>query len=172
MGSVETITVFAAGQLSGGGENLRGQPMSTAPLQGAGDRPRFGKESARRANAAHEEKTRRRALVRSAAGIVLGVLVLAGTAVGDAAKSRFEPLMGPKFREAALDRATPAGIALLEQFMIEHAGELRALMPAPDATSAVAVVAAESARERRAGTKSAASAEPVSSRIAGAGAPA
>jgi hypothetical protein len=109
----------------------------------------------------------RRALIRSAAGIALGVLALAGTAVGDAAKSRLEQLMGPKFREAGLDRATPAEIAVLEQFMIEHAGELRALTPASDTASAAAVVAAEPSRERRAETKSASNDQGVSSRIAG-----
>jgi hypothetical protein len=110
----------------------------------------------------------RRALIRFTAGVVLGVLALAGTAVGDAAKSRLEQLMGPKFREAGLDRATPAQIAVLEQFMIEHAGELRALTPASDTASAAAVVAAEPAREQRAEKKSASNDESVSSRIAGA----
>ena len=115
-----------------------------------------------------KDESMRRALIRSAAGIVLGVLALAGTAVADAAKSRLEQLMGPKFREAGLDRATPAEIAVLEQFMIEHAGELRALTPASDTASAAAVVAAEPARERRADRKSASKDERVSSRIVGA----
>jgi len=109
----------------------------------------------------------RHALIRSTAGIVLGVLALTGTAVGDSARSRLEQLMGPKFREAGLDRATPAEIAVLEKFMIEHAGELRALTPASDATSASAVAGAEPARERRAEKKAASTSEHVSSRIAG-----
>ena len=108
----------------------------------------------------------RHALIRSVAGAVLGVLTLAGTAVG-AEKSRLEQLMGPKFREAGLDRATPAEIAVLEQFMIEHAGELRALTPASDTKSAAAVVAADPARERRVEKESAANDERVVSRIAG-----
>ncbi len=91
----------------------------------------------------------RRALIRSVASIALGVFALAGSAVADSAKSRLEQLMGPKFREAGLDRATPAEIAVLEQFMIEHAGELRALTPASDTKSATAVVAAGPAREQR-----------------------
>ena len=110
----------------------------------------------------------RRALIFSTAGVVLGVLAFAGSAVGDAAKSRLEQLMGPKFHEAGLDRATPAEIAVLERFMIEHAGELRALTPASDAASAAAVVAAEPAQERRTEKKSAAKGERVASRIAGA----
>lgn len=108
----------------------------------------------------------RRALIRSTC-VVLGVLTLAGTAFGDTAKSRLEQLMGPKFREAGLDRATPAEIAVLEQFMIEHAGELGALSPASDATSAAAVVDAQPARARRAEKEPASSGERVSSRIAG-----
>ncbi|WP_313917209.1 hypothetical protein [Tahibacter sp.] len=110
----------------------------------------------------------RRALIRSAAGVVLGMFALAGSAVGDGATSRLEQLMGPKFREAGLDRASPAEIAVLEQFMIEHAGELRALTPASDTKSAAAVVAAEPARERHSENKSASNDERVSSRIAGA----
>jgi hypothetical protein len=108
----------------------------------------------------------RHALIRSVAGVVLGVFTLAGTAVG-AEKSRLEQLMGPKFREAGLDRATPAEIAVLEQFMIEHAGELRALTPASDTKSAAAVVAADPARERRVEKSSAPDDERVVSRIAG-----
>lgn len=107
------------------------------------------------------------ALIRSTAGVLLGILALAGTAVGDSAKSRLEQLMGPKFREAGLDRATPQEIAVLEKFMIEHAGELRALTPASDAASASAVAGAEPARERRAEKKAASTGERVSSRIAG-----
>lgn len=110
----------------------------------------------------------RRALIRSAAGVVLGVFAFAGTAVGDAAKSRLEQLMGAKFREAGLDRATPAEIAVLEQFMIEHAGALRALTPASDTASAAAVVAAEPARERRTEKETASKDERVSSRVTGA----
>lgn len=110
----------------------------------------------------------RRAPIRSAAAVVLGVLVFAGSAIGDGAKSRLEQLMGPKFREAGLDRATPAEIAVLEQFMIEHAGELRALTPASDTPSAAAVVAAEPARERRTEKASSADDKRVSSRIVGA----
>lgn len=109
----------------------------------------------------------RHALIRSTAGVMLGMLALAGTAVADPAKSRLEQLMGPKFREAGLDRATPAEIAILEQFMIEHAGELRSLTPASDAASASAVAGAEPARERRAEKKTASAGERVSSRIAG-----
>jgi hypothetical protein len=108
----------------------------------------------------------RRSLIHSVAGAVLGVLALAGTAVGTE-KSRLEQLMGPKFREAGLDRATPAEIAVLEQFMIEHAGELRALTPASDTKSAAAVVAADPARERRAEKPSAPNDDRVASRIAG-----
>jgi hypothetical protein len=108
-----------------------------------------------------------RALIRSTAGIVLGVLALTGSAAGDSAKSRLEQLMGPKFREAGLDRATPAEIAVLEQFMIEHAGELRALTPASDAASASAVAGTESARERRAEKKAMPADDRVTSRIAG-----
>lgn len=109
----------------------------------------------------------RRTLIRSAAA-VLGVLVVAGMAGADGtAKSRLEQLMGPKFREAGLDRATPAEIAVLEQFMIEHAGELRALTPASDTTSAAAVVDATSASERRPEKKSEPEDQRVSSRIAG-----
>lgn len=108
----------------------------------------------------------RRALIRSAAGVVLGVFALAAVAA-DAPKSRLEQLMGPKFREAGLDRATPAEIAVLEQFMIEHAGELRAMTPASETKSAAAVVEADPARERRAEKKSAESDERVSSRIVG-----
>jgi hypothetical protein len=110
----------------------------------------------------------RRALIRSATAVLLGVLAFAGSAVGAETKSRLEQLMGPKFREAGLDRATPAEIAVLEQFMIEHAGELRALTPASDTASAAAVVAAEPARERDADKKSAANDDRVVSRIAGA----
>ena len=109
----------------------------------------------------------RRALIRSAAGVALGVLAFAGTAVADAAKSRLEQHMGAKFREAGLHRATPAEIAVLEQFMIEHADELRTMTPASDATSAAAVVAAEPARARRAEKSAEPSDERVSSRIAG-----
>lgn len=109
----------------------------------------------------------RRALVRSAACVVLGLSAFAGSAAGDGAKSRLEQLMGPKFREAGLDRATPAEIAVLEKFMIEHAGELRALTPASDATSAADVVDAEPARARRAEKKSESNNQRVASRIAG-----
>jgi hypothetical protein len=110
----------------------------------------------------------RRALIRSVASIALGVFALAGSAVADSAKSRLEQLMGPKFREAGLDRATPAEIAVLEQFMIEHAGELRALTPASDTKSATAVVAAGPAREQRVEKKESATDDKrVSSRIAG-----
>lgn len=109
----------------------------------------------------------RRSLTRSAAGVLLGVLLLAGSAAGAEATSRLEQLMGPKFREAGLDRATPAQIAVLEQFMVEHADELRALTPASDNTSAAAVVATEPARERRAEKKEAANDERVSSRVVG-----
>lgn len=110
----------------------------------------------------------RSALIRSAAGLVLGALAFTGTAAADPAKSRLEQLMGPKFREAGLDRATPAEIAVLERFMIEHADELRALTPASDTTSAAAVDAAEPARKRRAETTPAAEDARVTSRIAGA----
>jgi hypothetical protein len=108
------------------------------------------------------------ALIRSTAGIVLGVLALAGSAAADSTKSRLEQLMGDKFRQAGLDRASPAEIAVLEQFMIEHAGELRALVPASDRGSATAVADAEAASERRAEKKSGSDNEQVSSRIAGA----
>ncbi|MBL8297835.1 MAG: hypothetical protein JNN30_05735 [Rhodanobacteraceae bacterium] len=114
-----------------------------------------------------EDHTMCRALIRSAACALLGVLTLAGTAFGDSAKSRLEQLMGPKFREAGLERATPAEIAVLEQFMIEHAGELRALTPASDTASAAAVVAADPARAERAEKKSEPADNRVSSRIAG-----
>ncbi len=114
----------------------------------------------------------RRALIRSTACVVVGLVVLAGSAasgaVGDATKSRLEQLMGSKFREAGLDRATPAEIAVLEQFMIEHAGELRALTPASDTASAAAVVAAEPSRVKHGDTKSASTDASTSSRIAGA----
>lgn len=109
-----------------------------------------------------------RALICSAAGVMLGVLVFAGTAFGDAAKSRLEQLMGPKFHEAGLDRATPAEIAVLEQFVIEHADELRALTPASDTPSAAAVVATEPVRTRRTEKKATSNDEHVTSRIAGA----
>lgn len=110
----------------------------------------------------------RRARLRSAVCVVLGMFLLAGSAAGEAAKSRLEQLMGPKFREAGLDRATPEQIAILEQFMIEHAAELRALTPASDTASAAAVVAAEPARARNTEKKSAGNNERVSSRIPGA----
>lgn len=109
-----------------------------------------------------------RALICSAASVVLGVLVFTGTASGDAAKSRLEQLMGSKFHEAGLDRATPAEIAVLEQFVIEHADELRALTPASDTASAAAVVATEPARARRSEKKTTATHERVSSRVSGA----
>ena len=103
----------------------------------------------------------RRALIRSTAGFVLGVLVLAGSAAGDEAKSRLEQIMGPKFREAGLERATPAEIAVLEQFIIEHADELRALEHRSERKSAAAVTGADVEREHRADKNV------VSSRIAG-----
>ncbi|MCQ4163529.1 hypothetical protein [Tahibacter harae] len=103
----------------------------------------------------------RRAPIRSAAGLALGLLVFAGSAAGDGAKSRLEQVMGAKFREAGLERATPAEIAVLEQFIIEHADELRALEHRSDRKSAAAVTGADAERERRADKNV------VSSRIAG-----
>jgi len=110
----------------------------------------------------------RRTLIRSATCLVLGMSVFAASAFGDTAKSRLEQLMGPKFRAAGLDRATPEEIAVLEQFMIEHAGELRALTPASDTASAATVVAAEPTRARHGDTKSTSNDASTSSRIAGA----
>lgn len=110
----------------------------------------------------------RRAPILSAAGILMAALVLAGTAVADPAKSRLEALMGPQFREAGLHRATPAEIAVLERFMIEHADELRALTPPSETTSAAVVDAAEPARRRRTETTPEAGDARVTSRIAGA----
>ncbi|GMV30032.1 MAG: hypothetical protein AMXMBFR59_21570 [Rhodanobacteraceae bacterium] len=110
----------------------------------------------------------RRAQIRTSAGLMLVVLVLAGSAVADTATSRLEALMGPQFREAGLHRATPAEIAVLERFMIEHADELRALTPASETPSAAVVDAAEPARKRRAEAASNASDTRVASRIAGA----
>ncbi|WP_257387136.1 hypothetical protein [Tahibacter caeni] len=108
----------------------------------------------------------RHALIRSAVGVMLAALAFAATADADPAKSRLEQLMGPKFREAGLDRATPAEIAVLERFMIEHADDLRALTPASDIPSATAA-AAEPVHKRRAEKVAEASDERVSSRIAG-----
>lgn len=110
----------------------------------------------------------RRTLIRSTAGLVLGVLTLAGSAAADdAAKSRLEQVMGKKFREAGLERATPAQIAVLEQFIIDHGDELRALERKSDTRSAAAVTGADAARERRAEKEAASDKEPVSSRVAG-----
>lgn len=109
----------------------------------------------------------RRAPIRFAAGLVLGLLVSAGAAAGEGAKSRLEQVMGEKFREAGLQRATPAEIAVLEQFIIEQADALRALGPTADTRSAAAVTGADAERERRAEREAAAKKEKVSSRIAG-----
>ncbi|UXI68037.1 hypothetical protein [Tahibacter amnicola] len=104
-------------------------------------------------------------------GLVLALAVAGAlsTAVAEEA-SRLETLMGSEaFRASGLDQQSPEQLRRLEDWLYNHAGELRSLKPASEASSATAVAERKAAPdEAKPAGEPKVSADEVHSRIAGA----